>query len=323
MAELEESPALRAELRAAWHRYVDLVAPLRPALHGYCRRLTGNLWDAEDLVQDTLLRVFGQWGVTHPAIRDPRAYLLRAASNIWIDRVRRSREIPTPAVDDAPATGADLELSVQLREAGSALLQHLAPQERAALMLKEAFDMPLDEIAALLATSTGAVKSALHRGRERLRAPAAESATRPRPSAQLVDRFIERFSAKDVAGLIALMLDGASAENVGNSLHAGDDPEQGLPHFFYKVVHGHEEWPAEAQWDSSRMQRAEVGGESVALCFVTRGRHEALAAVMRFEEDAGRIARIRSYGFCPEVVRAVGEELGVRVLTGLYRAPSE
>jgi hypothetical protein len=41
--------ALRDELRAAWHRYLDLVAPLRPALHGVCRRLTGNLWEAEDV----------------------------------------------------------------------------------------------------------------------------------------------------------------------------------------------------------------------------------------------------------------------------------
>ena len=89
MTELENAEGLRGEMRAAWHRYVDLLAPLRPVLHGYCRRLTGNLWDAEDLVQDTLLRAFGQWGVTAPTIRNPRAYLLRTATNVWIDRLRR------------------------------------------------------------------------------------------------------------------------------------------------------------------------------------------------------------------------------------------
>jgi hypothetical protein len=62
---------------------------LRPALHGYCRRLAGNLWDAEDLAHDTLLRAFGQWGVTTPEIRNPRAYLLRTATNVWIDTLRR------------------------------------------------------------------------------------------------------------------------------------------------------------------------------------------------------------------------------------------
>jgi hypothetical protein len=40
--------ALRDELRGSWHRFLDLLAPLRPSLHGYCRKLTGNVGDAED-----------------------------------------------------------------------------------------------------------------------------------------------------------------------------------------------------------------------------------------------------------------------------------
>lgn len=75
MGDVELPDGLRDELRAAWHRYVDLVAPARPALHGYCRRLTGNVWDAEDLVQDTLVRTFATLGKIHHQIREPRAYL--------------------------------------------------------------------------------------------------------------------------------------------------------------------------------------------------------------------------------------------------------
>ena len=74
MADPELPDGLRDDLRAAWHRYVDLLAPLRPALHGYCRRLTGNLWDGEDLVQDTLLRAFGTLGSTFSRIDNPRAH---------------------------------------------------------------------------------------------------------------------------------------------------------------------------------------------------------------------------------------------------------
>ena len=66
--------ALRDELRTAWHRYVDLSAPLRPALHGYCRGLTGNPWDADDLVQETLLRAFATLGSIHHEIEKPRSY---------------------------------------------------------------------------------------------------------------------------------------------------------------------------------------------------------------------------------------------------------
>src|SRR4029450_10317839 len=85
----EQETTLADGLCTAWHRFVDVLVPHRPALHGYCRRLAGNVWDAEDLVQDSLLRAFGQWGVTAPPIRDLRAYLLRTATNVWIDWQRR------------------------------------------------------------------------------------------------------------------------------------------------------------------------------------------------------------------------------------------
>jgi RNA polymerase sigma-70 factor, ECF subfamily len=327
MPELETPDTLRDDLRTAWHRYVDMLVPLRPALYGYCRRLAGNVWDAEDLVQDTLLRAFGRWGVTYPEIRDPRAYLLRTATNVWIDTVRRrvtEARVPVANAAGTPTREANPETSSDVRDAGSRLLQRLSPQERAAVVLKEAFDMTLEEIAELLATTTGAVKAALHRGRDRLREPEGAAASRrPVPSPELLDRFIERYNAKDVKGLVALMLDGGSAENVGNSFHIGlEHPTEGTPNFLYKVVHGHEEWPPQTRPDSVRIERVEFEGEPILLLFATRWGSEALEVVFRFEEHGGRIARIRAYGFCPETVRAVGEALGVPVLTGLYRAPT-
>ena len=53
-----------------------------------------------------------------------------------------------------------------------------------------------------------------------------------------------------------------------------------------------------------------------------RSGEEALEAVIQLEETDGRIARLRSYGLCPEVVRAVGDALGLPVRTGLYRFPT-
>jgi RNA polymerase sigma-70 factor (ECF subfamily) len=88
MAEVETPDGLRDALCTAWHHYGDALVTVRPALHRHCRRLTGNLWDSEGLVQDALVRPFAQCGVTYPAIRDPRAYLLRTATNVWIDTVR-------------------------------------------------------------------------------------------------------------------------------------------------------------------------------------------------------------------------------------------
>jgi RNA polymerase sigma-70 factor (ECF subfamily) len=67
----------------------DAPPPLRPDLHRYCLRLTGHLWDAEDLAQETMLRAFATLGSVHHSIQSPRAYLLRVATNTWIDALRR------------------------------------------------------------------------------------------------------------------------------------------------------------------------------------------------------------------------------------------
>lgn len=327
MAEVETPDALRDELRRAWHRYVDMLVPLRPALHGYCRRLAGNVWDAEDLVQDTLVRAFGHLGLINHQVRSPRAYLLRTATNVWIDEVRRREtEARAPLVnpDEAPATGADPGASSEVRDAGSRLLQRLSPQERAAVLLKELFDMSLEEIAGLLATTTGAVKAALHRGRGRLReAEGAAASRRPVPSPELVDRFIERYHAKDLKGLTELMLDGGSVENVGVGLQFGRETfERTERNILYHVVHGHAEWPPEFRPESVRAERVLFEEEPILLWFATRRGREALEVIFRFEEQGGRIARLRTYSFCPETMRAVGEALGLRVRTGLYRAPT-
>jgi RNA polymerase sigma-70 factor (ECF subfamily) len=324
MTDEESMTGLGKDLRTAWHRYVDMLAPLRPGLHAYCRRLAGNIWDAEDLVQDTLLRAFGQWGVTYPEIRNPRAYLMRTAANVWIDTYRR-REIEARAVsavaDDAIPGAINPETSSELRDAGSRLLQRLSPQERAALVLKEAFDMPLDQIAELLATTTGAVKAALHRGRDRLSEPG-EVSTRSRPSAVLLDRFIALFDAKDLQGMLELMLDGASAENPGNSFHIASGSADGVRSFFHAVLHGHAEWPPEFRRESSRIERVEFEGEQILLAIRGFRGKEAIESVYRIEEHDGRIARFRSYAFCPETIREIGQALGRRVRTGIYRAPT-
>ena len=323
MGDFELPDVLRDEMRAAWHRYLDLVVPIRPALHAYCRRLARNVWDAEDLVQETLLRAFGSLGRIHDPVRNPRAYLLRTATNAWIDGLRR-RQLEAAALEesDPPAAGASGTPGA-LRDAGTALLQRLAPQERAAVILKDVFDLSLEESAEVLETTVGAVKAALHRGRARLREPEGEAAARrPAPSASLVDRFVELFNAEDKAGLLALVLDNATVENVGIGVEWGYEGHRSPRSWFDGALGGHPEWPPEWRYESQRAERALFEDEPIALLFRTRRGREALEGVVRLEEDAGQVARMRAYGFCPETMRELGEALGLRVRTGPYRYPT-
>jgi len=72
------------------------------------------------------------------------------------------------------------------------------------------------------------------------------------------------------------------------------------------------------------MERVDFEGEPIVLFFRTRERWggEALEAVMRLEEEEGRVSRLLGYGFCPETVREVAETLGLPVRTGMYRYPT-
>ena len=322
MSEFELPDQMRDELRAAWHRYIDLLIPIRPALFGYCRRLTGEVWEAEDLVQETLVRAFGTLGRVHDPIRNPRAYLLRIATNVWIDKLRR-RAVESKALSESDTpTSTPAHEGGAVRDAGRVLAERLAPQERAAVILKDVFDLSLEETAEVLETTLGAVKAALHRGRNRLREPETEAPPRNVPTRAFVDRFVELFNAEDKPGLLKLLLDTARVENVGVSTGWGYEQKTGEHSWFDGALGGHPEWPKLFRFEARHADVAIYRDEPIVLFMVTRGGDEALEVVLRLEEQDGELSKLLSYAFCPETMRAVGEELGIPVRTGIYRYPT-
>ena len=85
---------LPRSVQTSWNGFLETLEPLRPDLYRYCRHPHAQPpWmDAEDLAQDTLSRAFVTLGqMMGDAPPNPRAWLFRVASNLWIDRVRRQR----------------------------------------------------------------------------------------------------------------------------------------------------------------------------------------------------------------------------------------
>lgn len=318
---------LRDDTRTAWHVYQDSLNAFRPELFGYCRKLTRDVWDAEDLAHDALIRGFATLGIVHQEVRNPRAYLLRIATNLWIDRVRR-RELEQGVLgaDDGalpePAAPAAPDRAVDLREAGAALMEKLTPQERAAVVLKDLFDLSLEETAGILSTSTGAVKTALHRGRSRLRQEAPRAGHRRRTaSAELVDRFIEKLDAKDLPALLDMMLD-SGAVQTGYLLEVGREEFSVKGGWLWSACHGHPNRPKQLDAWKLRYERREHRGESLILAFSDWSGQEGLNSVMRLDEGDGRIACVHAHSD-PDFVRALGEELGLPVTPfPLYRPPT-
>src|SRR5262245_32333186 len=104
MAQRKSDPnLLQPTVHEAWHGFLDVFEPLRPDLFRYCRSLTRNVWDAEDLVQDSMARAFVTLGCLFQPIEKPRAWLFRVATNLWIDRQRGRREEPFAAPPEPPS----------------------------------------------------------------------------------------------------------------------------------------------------------------------------------------------------------------------------
>ena len=312
----------RKTLQAAWSSYLEIVEPLRPDLHRYCRRIAGNVWDAEDLVQDTLLRGFGsigrrddqRVGCTQPGdIGNPRAYLFRIATNLWVDSMRRAELDKRQS--DVPPTQAQTPDVDATREAASMLIERTSPQARAAVVLKDIFDFTLEEIADMLTTSVGAIKSALHRGRADLEKPLPQRGRNlRRPSRDLVDTFVEAFNARDIARVTALLLEQVSIEVQGVGGERGRDAN-----WVRFSMLGYRGDRTDLHWVECRMFEA----ETIVLHLRQDGSRQVLEEVWRMDEEDGKIARIRDYCYCPETLREIATEFGLDVVTHGYRNPEK
>jgi RNA polymerase sigma-70 factor, ECF subfamily len=214
----------------------------RRELTAYCYRMLGSPFEAEDAVQDTLLRAWRS--IDRFEGRSAlRSWLYRIATNVCLDmlngRERRARpmdlgpsrepvmsslnELPEvtwiePVPDTAIAGDGDpAEVAMSretIRLAFVAALQHLPPRQRAALILCEVLRWKASEVAELLDTSVASVNSALQRARATLEA---SDAARPAAPAELgeadrelLDRYVEAFQRYDIDALTALIHEDAT-----------------------------------------------------------------------------------------------------------------
>ena len=311
---------LAADIQGAWLRFIERTEPLRPSLQRYCRSLTGSVWDAEDLVQDTLLRAFAKLGEIHQEIASPKAYLLRIASNLWIDRVRR----PEALVHTSTTSAEDPSRAIEVRDAARELMSRLSPQERAAFVLKDLFDFRVEETAEILGTTVGAIKSALHRGRDKLAVLAGSSAVNA-PSEALLDRFVDAFNAHDLDRLTALFREDATGEVIGMGTEFGRAAiRDSSLRITLERLHLAGQRPIPLAKDEPFAERRAFQDEAIVVLWYAPRAGESTRVVrdvLRFEALEDRIARLRYYYFCPETLAEVTGALGVPLVTNGYRYP--
>jgi RNA polymerase sigma-70 factor, ECF subfamily len=216
----------------------------RAELTGYCYRMLGSGFEAEDAVQETLVRAWRSMDRYDQQRASLRTWLYRIATNICLDMLcsaqRRALAMdlgpaanagpgigepaseqfwiqPIPDNRTVPASGDPQELAVlreTIRLAFVAALQHLPPRQRAVLILREVLCWTAEEVADLLETTVASVTSALQRARSTLKAvgPAPGEPLRPSDPVQreLLVRYCDAFERHDVTALVALLHEDAT-----------------------------------------------------------------------------------------------------------------
>jgi RNA polymerase sigma-70 factor (ECF subfamily) len=317
--------SLSEPVSRSWRSFVERCEPLRPELYRYCRYLARSPWEAEDLVQDTLMRSFVAIGCMHQEIRSPRAWLLRVASNLWLNRVRGAREVPSDTADRSSESSEGASPDPQAtREAAGSLIGRLAPQERAAVVLKDVFELSLEETAEALSTTVGAVKAALHRARGKLSEPEPTHEAVPVPA--VLDAFCTAFNARDLDRVTSLLLEGAVVESPGLAVEYGAETARrgSLGGILFGDPCGDHSFiaPALRAGMLSKPPRLELRvhrGEALLLGWFAHQDGEAVRAISRAEVADDRIARLSFYLHTPEVLAEICRELGVPFRSSGYR----
>ena len=261
---------------------------VRARLFGLAYRMLGSRADAEDIVQETYVR----WHTAQPgAIENPEAWLVTAATRLSIDRLRRlktEREayvgpwLPEPIVEDTPERL--LELSSDLSMAMLTMLETLAPDERAAFLLHDVFDVDYERIASILGKSEPACRQVIHRARGRVRGDRKRFESTESGKRELLERFTAAMEASDEQALLALFTPDATwTADGGGKTAASPRPLVGVEAIVRLVMGLRRRW-----WADLDVLVTTVNGEP-GLCMRVEGR---LIAVMAIESRDDRIQSV-------------------------------
>lgn len=301
--------------------FVRLTGPHRQALHLHCYRILGSLHDADDALQETMLRAWR--GIDR---FEPRAalvgWLYRIATNVCLRMLeQRARQAavtadfylepyPDRLLDEIPSREPGPDAVIEEREAvGLAFvtaMQLLPAKQRVVVVLRDVLGWSAREVADLLDDSVPAVNSALQRARRRLARERREGTlTRSHASGnagseeRLMERFREAWSAVDIPGLVALLADDVLLTMPPEGMRFEGSQQVGM---FFATA------PMDGNLDRIRLVPARANGQPALAAYAQEQDGDEFHAygVMVFAIQADRIGGIVGFPRQPELFTRLG-----------------
>jgi RNA polymerase sigma-70 factor (ECF subfamily) len=264
---------------------------LRPRLRGIAYRMLGSMAEAEEVVQDAWLR----WHEADYVARDdPTGWLVTVTTRLSINRLRAAKVqrehyaglwLPEPVLTDAADSPEQmLERADDVSVAFLLMLERLAPEARAAFLLREVFDAGYDELASAIGKSEAACRQLVHRAREQLRDERPRFEVSPDTHRRLLGRFAQALTGSDFSALKAMLADDAQLiGDGGGKVSSFGRPMLGAQRIAQLFFAANLRLK-----DGLRIELALINGEWGLLRFFDG----VLESAQTFETDGERIVRI-------------------------------
>jgi RNA polymerase sigma-70 factor (ECF subfamily) len=291
----DQTRALLPAIIEARDQFMKLVDEIRPELHRYCARMTGSIFDGEDVVQETLAKAYYALGqMVQPPNLKP--WLFRIAHNTAMDFIKRYERQHVEPVADVPDRAEREESGVDpaLVEAALTVFAELPPTQRSAAILKDVLGQSLEETAQTMGTTVGAVKAALSRARANIaQTPRARFAEPAQPVAgetlMTLRRYADLFNAHNWDGLRALLAAESRLEVVSRVQHP-----RAVDAGYY------DRYAAYTKTEDLRAEAGFVDGAPVIAIFNPPSSRVPAYFVL-LEVSAGRISLIRDFRYIPYI----------------------